>query len=223
MTENKFGEQGWDDVKVSGGEKEKVDFMRLKEGSNVVRVITLPHQYYQHRWEPAGGRKYGYKIQCSDPTNHKDCPMCEQGNKATRKWFLGVIDRASGQYKVLDTPWTVFKGMQLLARDEDWGPSLENFDIDIVNNPSAGAQRYSTIAKPKKPLSAADLQIKEERGTKELVRRSTPPEREVVQGFYDHILEELKEAGTPFEGSASDSGKASDEEEDTFFKDYDKK
>jgi hypothetical protein len=93
-----------------------------------------------------------------------------------------------------------------------------------LNNPSAGAKRYSIVAKPKKPLSASDLQLKEDHGTAALVQRSNPPTRESVQGYFDHILEELKESGNPFDVSASsDSGKSTDDEGDTFFKDYDKK
>src|ERR1700727_55503 len=134
-TKNKFGEQGWDDVKVSNGDKEKVEFMRLKEGSNLVRILTLPFQYYQHRYEPKGGKQYGYRVNCSSPTE-KNCPLCEQGNKAVRKWFLGVIDRSTNQFKILDIGFTIFKGLQLLARDEDWGPDLSAMDCDIINNPS---------------------------------------------------------------------------------------
>lgn len=223
---NKYGEQDWADVKVSG-DKEKVDFMRLNEGSNVVRILTLPHAYYQHRFTPEGGKKYGYRISCSDPEHRTDCPLCELGNKPVRKWFLGVIDRKSNAYKVLDIGFSIFKDIQKYARDEDWGPDVSQFDMDIVNDPSAGPQRYSCVCKPKKPLSASDLQIKEEHPTDVLVVKSAPPSRDSVQGYFDHILEELKASGNPFTGSATtasgDSGKSDDEDTDTFFKDYDKK
>ena len=221
--ETKFGEQNWSEVKINTGEKEKVEFMRLKAGNNIVRVLTKPFQYYQHRWEPKGGKQYGYRINCSDTQNHKDCPMCELGDKATRKWLVGVIDRDMNMWKVLDIPFTVMTALQNLQNDEDWGDDLQTYDINILNNPSAGAKRYSVVSKPKKPLTASDLQIKEERGTAVLVQRSDPPTRESVQGYFDHILEELKEGGNPFDVTASDSGKSDDEEGDTFFKDYDKK
>ena len=218
---NKFGEQNWDDVKISG-DKEKTEFMRLQEGSNLVRILTLPYAYYQHRFEPKGGKQWGYRISCSDPV-HKNCPLCEQGNKPVRKWFLGVIDRRTNSYKILDVGFTIFKGLQLLARDEDWGPSLDAMDCDLINNPSQGAQRYSVVCKPKRPLSASDLQIKEENGVEALIKRSTPPDRESVQGYMEHILDELRASGVEVDESSSDDGKSNDEGEDTFFKDYDKK
>jgi|SRR5271165_4754314 len=227
--ENKFGEQNWDEVKISGGsDKEKVEWMRLQSGSNLVRILTLPYAYYSHTFTPSGGRKFGYKVNCSDPTHNVDCPLCEKLGKPTRRWFVGLIDRETNAYKILDVGYTIFKGLQLLARDADWGPSLDQMDCDLINNPSQGAQRYSVVCKPKKPLSKDDLRIKEENGVEELARRSTPPDRETVQKRIDGILSDLKASGVEVEDDSSSdhvdvkmAATGTDDSSDDFFKNYD--
>jgi hypothetical protein len=220
---NKSGEVNWSDTVLfdpnkSNGKKD--EWMRLKEGTNLIRVLTLPHQYSQHTYAPEGGKKYGYRVNCSS-TKETGCPLCEQDNKPKRRWLIGVIDRETNMYKILDASFTVFKGIKNLNDDPDWGdPST--YDISIINaGDQAGPTRYSAVAKPKKPLSASDLAIQAENGTDALVRRTTPPTYEQVQARLAKITEEI--GGN---GGGSDSSNQSDDEDDdssNFFKDYDSK
>lgn len=221
---SKHGEMSWTDTTVDGSKKSGKDsFLRLNQGSNVVRLLTLPHAYYQHKHIIPGGKKYGYRINCADPEHRTTCPVCKAGSdKAKRRWFLGVIDRKTNTYKILDIGFAVFKAVQLLAKDDDWGdPS--RYDIDIVVDPNGGpANYYAVVAKPPKPLSAADLLIKEENTSEVLDRRAAPPTPEKVQEKLDAIMEEIASGTAP---AASDDEESTDDEpaatDKSFFKNYD--
>jgi len=222
---NKFGEQSWTDVVFDSSAKKnsKDTFLRLNPGSNVVRLLTMPYAYYQHKYVVDGGKKFGYRINCSDPERKANCPICEKGgneNKAKRRWFLGVIDRKNDTYKILDVGFSVFKAIQTLAKDDDWGdPS--RYDIDIVVDQNAGpAGYYTVVAKPPKPLSASDLVKREENTAEELVRRTTPPTREKVQEKLDGIMEEI---GSGDLASAASTDASASSDDDNYFQDYEAK
>jgi hypothetical protein len=228
------GEVSWSNTKLFDGSKpeKKDEWLRLATGSNIVRIVTNPFQYYQHQLVIPGDTKpYGRRIPCSR-TKDTGCPICEKGgdeNKAKRRWLLGVIDRKTNMFKILDVGYGVFKGIQVLANDADWGNPQE-FNCDILNS-GQGAQRYAVIGKPKTPLSASDLALIEEHGTESLVFRTTPPSyervQEIIQKIQDSISnqngggatgQQLTSALTTESGSDNDQ-----EEEDTFFKEYTKK
>jgi hypothetical protein len=220
---NKYGEQSWTDVVFDSTAKKsgKDSFLRLGPGSNIVRLLSLPHAYYQHKYMVDGGKKFGYRINCSDPERRANCPICEKNDKAKRRWFLGVIDRKTDTYKILDIGFSIFKAIQTLAKDEDWGdPS--RYDIDIVVDPNGGSTGYYTVvAKPPKALSANDLVKREENNPEELVRRASPPTREKVHERLDSIAEEISsgvnELSTVSDDETTEGGN------DNFFQDYDAK
>jgi len=224
-TANNNGEVTWSDTVLfdpNKGNVKKDEWLRLKEGSNVVRILTLPHQYAQHTYNIEGGRKYGYRVNCSK-TKETGCPLCEQGDNAKRRWLLGVIDRETNMYKILDVSAAIFKGVKTLNDDADWGDPIA-YDVSIINTPAAGAQRYSVIGKPKKPLSASDVAIQAENGTEVLLRRTAAPTYEQVQARLAKIAEEV---GGNTGGSSNSSNNSDDSEEDesqdNFFRDYDSK
>lgn len=219
MSNIKYGEIDWADAKVkSNGENSRDLFLKLGPGSNVVRILTLPHQYYQHKYKVPGEKGYGHRINCSMANG--SCEVCAKGDKAKRRWLLGVIDRKTGQYKVLDIGFSVFKGIQTYAGDDDWG-NPNGYDIDIVVDPNGGSTGYYTvIAKPKKPLSVDDIQKKEANDPEKLVSLSTPPKPEKVSEKLQKIMETL----TTAEGGESTSGlpSAMSESDDEEFTDFDK-
>ena len=198
----------------------KDTFLRLSPGSNIVRLLTLPHQYHQHKYLPDGGKKFGYRVNCSGANGA--CPLCEKGDKPKRRWFLGVIDRKNNAYKILDIGFAVFKSIQTLAKDDDWGdPS--RYDVDIVVDPNGGSTGYYTVvAKPPKPLTATDLVIKEENDPEDLAVRVVPPTTEKVQERLQRISEEINQNGTATSAAtSSDHDSDDDKEDDNYFKNYD--
>jgi hypothetical protein len=227
MVNMKNGEISWIDPSFDSSEKKsgKDTFLRLNPGSNIVRLLTLPHQYNQHKWETPGGKKYGYRINCSGTS---DCPLCKEGSKAKRRWFLGCIDRKTNSYKVLDIGYSVFKSIQTYAKDEQWN-SPENYDIDIVVDVNGGATGYySIVAKPPRPMSASDLQIKEASDLEDLTRRVMAPTVEKVKERLTKIAEEIAATGFVSTGisKAANSTVATamadnDQDDENYFKSYD--
>lgn len=232
---SKNGAVNWTDN--NGGENKgksnKDMWLRLGQGSNVVRLLTVPHQYHQHKYMVDGGKKYGYRINCSR-TDTQTCPVCDTGDKPKRRWLVGVIDRKTGTYKVLDIGFGVFKSIQTLARQDDWG-TPDKYDVDIVVDPNGGPSGYyAVVPKPPKPLSVTDLQIQEQNGVEDLERRTAAPETAKVVERLANIQKEIHgEGGGVSNGSSNPqsastapvpaTGSSTDEsdDEDAFFKDYD--
>jgi hypothetical protein len=218
--EQKHGEISWSETGSSFSDKTsgKDRFLRLTPGSNKMRMVTLPHQYYQHKYMPEGGNKFGYKIYCAG----KDCPLCLKGDKAKRRWFVGVIDRKTDQYKILDMGYSIMKDIKTQSDDVDWGPP-DQYDIDIVVDPKAGSIGYYTVvAKPKTPMSATDIMKQEENGTDELMRRSSPSTAEKVLERLANIEEEIASKG--FDSSQSNdnhNNSSNDDDAAKYFKNWD--
>jgi hypothetical protein len=225
MSANKNGAVSWTETVFDNSKKGKDTFLRLNPGSNRIRLLTLPHLYHQHRYEPAGGKKYGYRINCSRTEAEKSYPLCEQQNKAKRRWFVGVIDRATGTYKTLDIGYAVFKSIQTLAKSA-WG-TPDHYDVDIIVDPQGGPQGYYFVSPmPPTPLTAADLALQEQNPSSELESKVEAPSPQRVQERLNKIQEEIDsggQGGVKSEGVASAAASEDDAEEDDFFKTYDKK
>ena len=217
----KTGEVSWGETKIyePGGNNNKPEWMRLKKGSNKVRVLTAPFQYYQHTVHFDGGNKFGYRVNCSATKDNSACPVCEKGGEdgqAKRRWLIGVIDRETNTYKILDIAQSVLKGIKILNDDKDWGDPI-NYDIDILNS-GIGAQRYNVVAKPKTPLSAEDLVLQGENTTDALAFRTTPPSYEKVEERLAKIREDISNNGS--DDNDNDSSDGENQDDDNFFKDY---
>jgi hypothetical protein len=185
----KFGEVGWGDVSTDNSSEKKDSrdtFLRLEKGSNILRIITPPFQHMVHKYKREGDPGFGQRIMCS--AFHGSCPVCDLGDKAKRRWFLGVIDRKTKAYKILDVSIAVFKSIQNLTREDDWG-SPEKYDIDIKVDPNGGATGYYTVMpKMPKPMSADDIELKDMVDLEDLKKRSSPPSVEKVQERLDKYL-----------------------------------
>lgn len=180
----KHGQLSWRDGSIGGapGGANKEQFLRLSPGSNPIRIVTDPYQYYQHKYKFEGEKGYGHRIPCS--IKHGSCVVCEKNDKPKKRWFMGVIDRKTNTYKILDINWSVLSDINTYSQDDDWGDPIE-YDIDIVVNPNGGPQHYyKAVAKPKRPLSAADLALKEKADLSELERKCLPPDpAKVIERF----------------------------------------
>lgn len=188
-----FGEVSWNDDVFGGSEGKKNAnskdlFLRLKEGSNEMRLITQPFQYLVHKAkkDASNPKDFGQKVSCS--AIHGSCPLCESGDKAKPRWLLGIISRDGNKYQILDISFAVFSQIRKLARNtQRWGDPTK-YDVDIVVDKNGGATGYYSVQPiSKDPLSALDQQIKDNVDFDDLKRRVTPPTPDVVQKRLDRI------------------------------------
>lgn len=189
-----FGEVNWTDnldFGDSGKDKKSANkdlFLRLKEGDNEVRFITAPHQYLVHKVKRDANnpKDFGQKVMCS-AVDGGPCPACVHG-EAKPRWLVGVIDRASGSYKILDMGWQVFQQIRTHAKNAKLGDP-QKYDINIFVNPKGGPSGYYTVQTySKEPLSAEDQAIKDTADLEDLKRRVQPPTPAKVQEKLDKIF-----------------------------------
>jgi hypothetical protein len=109
---------------------------------------------------------------------------------------------------------SVFKSIQELVRDEDWGDPTQ-YDIDIKVDKNGGPSGYyAVVPKSKKPLSAGDLEIKQQVDLEDLKRRCTPPTPEQVEERIKVI--DSKSPNGPANGSST-SVQSDDDDDDVDF------
>lgn len=188
MTKSQFGEVTWGDTStdINPRSDSRDTFLRLEKGSNKVRIITSPFQYTVHRYKRESDPGFGQKVMCS--AVHGSCPLCNLGDKPKRRWLLGVVDRKTSSFKILDIGIAVFKSIQELTRSDDWGEP-NKYDIDIKVDPNGGATNYYHVTPNlPKPLSAADVQIKDMVDMDEMKRRCNPPTADKVQERLDKLF-----------------------------------
>lgn len=206
-----FGEVNWTDDN-SFGDKEKKSgkdlFLRLSPGDNEMRFITQPHQYLVHKIkkDENNPKDYGQKVMCS--AINGSCPACKYG-EAKPRWFVGVIDRKTNSYKILDMGWAVFQQIKKHAKNPKLGDP-QKYDVNIFVDPKGGATGYYTVQTySKEPLSAEDQTMKDSVDLEDLKRRVTPMTPENVQKRLDKIF-----GDTPSEQkSQAPASKASAEDE----------
>jgi hypothetical protein len=187
---NKYGLVAWEDVELSNGKGGKGGvkkdlFLRLdKSEPNTIRILTKPHQYTVHNaWKVSEDEKgFGHRVPCAKLSGEV-CPLCEDGVKVQTRWYVGVIDRKTQSFKILDISSMIFQGIKALNKHKSWG-NPEGYDLDITINKDGGATGYYVVTpNPKAPLSNSDLVIKQkvdEEYALELVSRCKPPTREAV-------------------------------------------
>jgi hypothetical protein len=168
--------------------------MKLKNGANTVRVITRPYQFdvwlgfKPSEKIPTDRSPYGERLNSS--IFHGKDPLMEAPwnlERPSRRWLVGVIDRQTSSYKVLDISSTIFKKIQNLNKIKG---DIGGYDITIMrDDQQSAANFYDVIPGDKEPLSAADLEIKENVDLEDLQRRVTPPTYEQVKDRLNKILE----------------------------------
>lgn len=186
-----YGEVSWDDKSAgyaNSDSKGSDIFLRLENGPNTVRLVTKPQQYIVHEGVKREGDKgYGTKVLCSKV--HGSCPLCDAGYDVRPRWFLGVIDRKSNSYRVLDISSSVFFDIKTLNSGK-WGDPSK-YDIDIIKNDKADPQHYYSVQPIERyPLSASDQKIIDEQMDMAfLTKKITPPTLEQTEKRLEKILE----------------------------------
>lgn len=186
-----YGEVSWESN--GGGNKQKTDFkdlfLRLDDGDNRVRIITLPHQYQLHRIKGKETDKYGQKVGCSMAREGGICAACATGDKPKSRWLIGVLSRKDGKTKILDLSWTVFDAIRKYAKDQEFGDPSQ-YDMNIIVNRNGGASGYySVIAYNKKPLTVEEQMLKDAFDLDDLKKRAVPPTPEQVETRLKKIRE----------------------------------
>lgn len=207
MNNGKYGLVSWDEVDTNIGGKMKKDndkeiFLKMEDGPNKVRILTKPHQFMVHTYKEPGDQGWGFKVMCSK--HHGRCVLCDKAEKyrasgdkevfnqmkAKKRWLVGVIDRKTNSYKILDISYSIFSSLKDLNGEEAWG-NPETYEINIKMNKNGGAAGfYTVLPTEKKPLSASDLEIKKrvaEELADDLVSRCQPPTPEAVESRLEGI------------------------------------
>ena len=165
----------WSDGDVGGS-----DFVNLEEGSNALRCITSPYQFYVVWTTDATGQKRKFKSAL------KDCPLVQRGEKAQARWYVGVLSRKTGQPGIVEIGPQVFKQIVALSKKPKWGDP-RGYDVDIVRQPKGSQPLYVVSPEPKEPLSDDEKgMLKEFLSRIDLVKMTEPPTPE-------EILEKLGE------------------------------
>lgn len=220
MSTQNYGLSDWDQKQGRAAsqisDEERVPFLRLKDGNNILRIITLPYRYNMVRFKASPDEKgYGHRINCSWPL--EDCPAVKAvGGKAKERYFVGVIDRSDNQVKIFDMSVLVYQQLQGIKDDIEYG-SPDKFDINVrMNSKSPPAGFYTVLPRGKAPLSEADVALRNEKIESleaQLTRLSTPPKAETVK----KRLEEFGYTGGVVDASnESEALPAADDEDYSF-------
>lgn len=190
--EEDYGLTTWDDVapdakKFDEPRANYKDILKLKNGNNIVRILTNPFIYWLHKYKADPDAKgYPDKIKCAKREGIT-CPLCaltdEQGNQVCKRkeqWYIGVIDRKTQSFKVVDVGPGLMQKLQGLRSDEEWG-DLTQYDVNIlVNEGAAPANYYNVLPRSKKPLDKADQAIKDSIDYESLRAKCVPSKPEWV-------------------------------------------
>lgn len=140
----------WGNIKEPGTGG-NVDFLKLKDGMNQIRIVGKPALINIH-WEK-GIDGQNKKVICPG----SGCPICKAGKAPQARYQVQVIDRNDGKIKVLEQGPTVFNHIKAYAMDPDYGdPSL--YDIKIKKEGSGRETKYSVLPSPKKSEITAEEQ-----------------------------------------------------------------
>jgi len=169
MTTKTIGEIEWGDADLGSS-----DFMRLSEGSNVVRIFTKPYQSYIVWTQDATGKTRKIKSAVNN------CPLIKRGETAKPNWHIGVINRETGEPAILEIGPQIFKGILELKGKAAWGDPRA-YDIDISRKPKGTNPLYTVSPNPKSKLTDEEKgKIKEFMGRVDLVAMTAPPTPEEV-------------------------------------------
>lgn len=227
MNDNKvsYGVTSWDEnPNVPSRERsldKRIPFLKFKDGSNIIRIVTKPYGYYAVRVKGPNAGKYGKRIKTAYPdvSKEKD-PAISQGLREQKRYYVGAISRGTPEEPahelgLIDMSFFGLYGqLQEIKNDPEFGPDLTGLDLNIRRNPKAGpANFYKVLPRPPSEMSEADLTLikeNEDELAATLVRLTTPSQPDFVE-------KQLQETGwTPEQEDASKNGSAdvSDNEDD---------
>lgn len=123
------------------------DFIKLDEGSNVVRIFTKPYQFYTAWTTDATGKQR--KIRSAV----ENCPLVKRGEKISARWYVGVLNRKNKRTSILEVGPQIYKQILGLRKKTNWGDPRA-YDMDIERQPAGSQPLYIVSPEPKEPLTA---------------------------------------------------------------------
>lgn len=143
------GEIDWNEADVGG--KGKTDFMRLKEGENVVRIMGNPVQSYIHWVTLPDGAQRKIVSPSNSPALVKK--LEEAGFRRQPNWIIKILDRSDNEFKLMEIGNQIYKGIQMLFNNAKWG-KVTGYDISINRGPKGQQPLYSVTPNPKESLES---------------------------------------------------------------------
>jgi len=123
----------WQDVIKT--ENNNSGFLTFKEGDNKVRIVSEPEPRMQH-W--LGKRP----IPCVGK-----CKLCADNLKVRTSHMFHVIDRETGEFKIMGTGVTVANAMRELKESDDYSfDSIPDYDITIKRTGLGLDTEYTVLA-----------------------------------------------------------------------------
>jgi hypothetical protein len=125
--------------------------LKLENGDNYIRIITFPYQYWYHD-------DNGQKILCGFYEN-ETCDICVDFVPRHRGWYIGVIDRKTSEYKILNIDEIIYQSIKNLNNNSIWGDPTK-YDINICVDWKAGKNEWAILVpQPKTPLLEKEMTI----------------------------------------------------------------
>jgi len=197
----------WGDADLGGN-----DFMNLEEGSNPVRLLGSPFQFYIHWTKDATGANR--KVRCA----LDGCPLCQTGERASARWYVPVINRKTGRCAILEIGPQIFKQILGLSKKEKWG-NPKNYDIDIERQPKGSQPLYIVSPEPKEKLSEDEVGMAKEFSARvDLAKMVEAPTPDEVREKLGLSVESTSEVDNEFEDAEDTPVETSvdDDDDDDF-------
>ena len=137
-------------------EQETVDYYKIQEGDNLIRIAGKPSKIEVH-WEDTidGGKR---RIVCPGA----GCPICAKGSRPKSRYQCKVIDRRDNTVKMLDVGLSIISQIQAYAKEADYGDPTK-YDIKLKKEGKGLDTRYTTIpSRNMEPLTEEQLKAVEE-------------------------------------------------------------
>jgi len=185
------------EVKKNYGIKEGGNWMKLKDGSNKVRIVSDFADYGVHQVVQNG--QFKKSVICIGKEN--GCYYCSQGLPVKVQFLGWVIDRADNQVKLLRIGWTIANQIKAYQKSEEYGfQGLPPYDMDIIRSGEGLDTDYDTHASRKDtPLTPEE---------KKMIEEIVKDPREIIEKMKEkarnEVLEETVSVEEPEEPSADE-------------------
>lgn len=133
-------------------------FLKLETGSNSLRILTDPYQYYAHEaFVPKGGSHYGQRQMCSGFLG-ESCALCNTGSIPAKRWIVGVMSSRFEQARLLDFNRAAFLQLKNIYKQSNWG-KFEDYNVDFYIDVEYTDQTLQIIPQPKWPMTESELLV----------------------------------------------------------------